>query len=560
MVVRKAGATEWITGGGGGGGSGLPAGYDVEVKATEDLAAGLASATEGVYVSGDISITSQITIVGTQRIKFKGGVTVTCTAALAANAAFSVPAGTKLYIQCDGEWIADCNHTGRLWDNGLSTGFIHSVGRILLLQSVITNTIFGGGNIEELEVDLINGISAWRGFGDPTRCVINHIILQGGGFNTQAILQDFSIGTLTTSGNFRPYTTSLITQYGIKVHDTVINQINAEAPGSLGVWITEGAVLAASDFNGGGIYSSVTTGGASAPIVAGTLSRTVFAGADASNKIIMPGEYRDHRSETSSRYYTAFGVGYNNNPTFDNFSQCKHIGGYTSSTVDMQATCDNNDFIGCEFTGLTIQSGAINNRFTNMYLGNITVPSGADMTFVNCRLGNLTISAGADSLFIGCHIAGTLVNSDGLNSRLIGCHDGTGGGFWGNNDGRIQYKKTSTTGNVKTELFIDASALRLTVASDQSYLCNLRLISQRDQQDYAVFQWLGAVIHNDNGTTTIGNGATATTPDTSLNTGSSLTLDIEADNTNDALAVFVTANAAENWSHKLTVDLVEITN
>ena len=125
---------------------------------------------------------------------------------------------------------------------------------------------------------------------------------------------------------------------------------------------------------------------------------------------------------------------------------------------------------------------------------------------------------------------------------------------------RISYKETATTGNVKTELFIDASALRLAVAIDQSYLCNLRLISQRDQQDYAVFQWLGAVIHNDNGTTTIGNGATATTPDTSLNTGSSLTLDIEADNTNDALAVFVTANAAENWSHKLTVDLVEITN
>jgi len=125
---------------------------------------------------------------------------------------------------------------------------------------------------------------------------------------------------------------------------------------------------------------------------------------------------------------------------------------------------------------------------------------------------------------------------------------------------RISYKEKATTGNTKTELFIDASALRLAVASDQSYLCNLRLISQRDQQDIAVFQFLGATIHNDGGTTTILNGTASSSPDASVGTGSTLTLHIEADNTNDALAVFVTANAGQNWSHKLTVDLVEITN
>jgi len=53
---------------------------------------------------------------------------------------------------------------------------------------------------------------------------------------------------------------------------------------------------------------------------------------------------------------------------------------------------------------------------------------------------------------------------------------------------------------------------------------------------------------------------TAAALDHSVGTGSTLRLDISADNTNNALKLEITANAGENWDHKAILIYSRVTN
>lgn len=126
--------------------------------------------------------------------------------------------------------------------------------------------------------------------------------------------------------------------------------------------------------------------------------------------------------------------------------------------------------------------------------------------------------------------------------------------------GIIEFKPTSTTDATKTQLFIDASALQFELASNDVAQCSLSINCVRDNQDEAHFLVPVFIAKNDGGTTTVSapGELAGLTPHNPTGNGHSLRLDIEPDDTNDAPAIYITANASENWDHKskLTVNLL----
>ena len=149
-----------------------------------------------------------------------------------------------------------------------------------------------------------------------------------------------------------------------------------------------------------------------------------------------------------------------------------------------------------------------------------------------------------------------------MNTRVKGSRNGSD--RWMNNDGRIDFKATSTTDATKTQLFIDASALQFLLASNDVAHCGLKVTCVRDNQNYAVFYVPIFTARNDGGTTTVSAPGTLTdlTPDDdgSSGTGGTLRLDIEADDTNDAPAIYITANASENWDHTAELTALVLNN
>lgn len=140
--------------------------------------------------------------------------------------------------------------------------------------------------------------------------------------------------------------------------------------------------------------------------------------------------------------------------------------------------------------------------------------------------------------------------------------DSSGTLIWSLGLGKAVFKKTSTTDATKTELFLDASSLQLLLWTDDIASISARLISVRDNQDYATFFVPTFTASNDGGTMTVTAPGTIAglTPDDSIGTGSTLTVDIEADNTNNAPSFYVTANASENWDHRLVVTINRLNN
>jgi hypothetical protein len=122
--------------------------------------------------------------------------------------------------------------------------------------------------------------------------------------------------------------------------------------------------------------------------------------------------------------------------------------------------------------------------------------------------------------------------------------------------GRIEYKTISTTDATQTELTI-VGTNRFTLASDQTALVNIRVLAQRDNQDWASFLWLNCVIANDGGVYAITNGTASTTPDQSKGTGSTLTLALDA---SSGLRIRGTAQAAQNWDWKTIIDIISVAN
>ena len=122
--------------------------------------------------------------------------------------------------------------------------------------------------------------------------------------------------------------------------------------------------------------------------------------------------------------------------------------------------------------------------------------------------------------------------------------------------GRISYKTISTTDSTQTELTI-VGTNRFTLADDTTAIVNIKILAQRDNQDWASFQWLGAIIANDGGAYTATNVTASAGPDHSKGTGSSPVIALDAFS---GLRIQVTGNAAENWKWQTEIEFVTATN
>lgn len=103
-----------------------------------------------------------------------------------------------------------------------------------------------------------------------------------------------------------------------------------------------------------------------------------------------------------------------------------------------------------------------------------------------------------------------------------------------------------------TQTAIGAS---LAPTADSTLIANLRLVSRRDNGDWASFQFLGAIANDISGIVTVTNGTTSSAPDNSLNTGSVLRLAVDQ---YGGLRARITAAAGQNWDHSLVIEYLEL--
>ena len=126
-------------------------------------------------------------------------------------------------------------------------------------------------------------------------------------------------------------------------------------------------------------------------------------------------------------------------------------------------------------------------------------------------------------------------------------------------DKRPYIFKGSTTDATETELFVDGvSGQRIGVAQDSSAFV-VAMFSAHNSTDAAenCGGIISQLVYNESGTT-----AALTQDETALlNDGTPLaSLDVEADNTNDAIAIKVTGTAAKTIYYQVTVFVISATS
>ena len=567
-VIKNDGAGGWVVGAAPGGGS-LPPGTTVEVEAGGDLVTELGS-TAGVYLSGDVDVASQIAITAGRYLFVAPGTVITVKAALAANNLFLIDSEIPLTIVCPGSFTVrgESGFTGNYLRGNLTNGIVNIEGTMVLdsaTNDCAADYISGvKGVVEGLEIQLQAATSSQAV--DGNGLYVENMALVAKDTSTGFSLTGITCGTVTMSGTWRSYTSGSITnktalhlQYKASVETLVGKPTNS----GLLIYQTSQSYLGVIvDADSKNMKSAVSIG-SMGPRLVEDRSSILLSDTASSNKVHAPYTSRNWTAVAGAVKYTLLAPGIFLTQTLDNLSKSKFIGGLCAGAITMDTTFADNDIVGHTFdNGLTITAGSANNRFTNVYFASaLTVPAGTASVFTNCRFaGALTISSGADSVFIGCHVASTFTNSDGLNSSVIGCHDGTGGGWWGNNDGRIEYKTTSVTTATTTELFIDATALQFVLASDDGVRFDIEVTGQRDNQEQVSFTALGLMAINNGGTTTLDGAITSGSADRSTQTGTAITLNASADDTNDSIKITV-AHPAENWDFKAVLsNIIKINN
>jgi hypothetical protein len=545
------------------GGGGLPAGYDVEVEAAGNLSAALA-ANNNVYVSGNITISATITISGNKRILFANGVVVTCANALAGNAAIAIPTGTTLAIDSPGSYtlLSQASHTGGILQ-GTPTGYVICTGRMLVdISAAVTCKLTTDllGTIEHVEFAL-GDFASYVFNGDAfnaRQLTINYLLMTGAGTSTSIVISDAHIQNLVTEGAWRTVTAgSLSSTFAIQFDSCTIDKFMSGATLASGIDATWKTVFG----------TVVSESAQSIHLLLGDNSvalncrSTVFAAtendADTQNNVFGPGTFSGFSAQGGGDSLTMVAPGFSAATSLSDMKRCRIIGGHSEGAITLGAQCDNNDIVAHSFNSLTHATTSTNNRYTNCYFEAQTVTATSYTTFVNCFFSStLTVNAGANATFIGCQLPAAVTNNDGLASKFIGCMDATGLPHHANNDGRIVYDSTATTDATQTELLRDGTA-RFTLPADTTAIVNIKILAQRDNQDWASFQWLGAIIANDGGAYTATNVTASAGPDHSKGTGSSLVIALDA---SSGLRIRGTANAAENWKWQTEIEFVTATN
>lgn len=163
-------------------------------------------------------------------------------------------------------------------------------------------------------------------------------------------------------------------------------------------------------------------------------------------------------------------------------------------------------------------------------------------------------ASGTGSLTTGASIA-SAVNSHAFGTAVAAEHHGefgfANGYIAANGDAQfsIAMLRKQTTNNTQTEVFLDGSSARFTVASDVTYGFELHVVARRTDADNESAYWIirGCIDNNGGTTALVGSIAIDTVADDSAGAWS---VTAEADNTNDALVVKVTGATSKtiNWT------------
>jgi hypothetical protein len=121
----------------------------------------------------------------------------------------------------------------------------------------------------------------------------------------------------------------------------------------------------------------------------------------------------------------------------------------------------------------------------------------------------------------------------------------------------IYVLRNSTSNATPTALFLDGASLRLTIASDTTWAFRIIVVARRTDADNesAIYEFYGG-IDNNAGTTALVGSVVATTP---IEDTAAWAVAVTADNTNDALIITVTGEAAKTIRWVATVWTTEVT-
>lgn len=414
----------------GGGGGTLPHGADVEVSdgIQATLVSALSSATIGVYISADLTITSTVTL-PSKNLIIKPGVTITATAAVLATPMFTT--SSEPFISNEEEAFIHCDHTGAIFA-ATGSGFYTQRG-VLSYDCSLGATIgtFSDNCVGDFDTarvtDVANTIAQWYGTFNGRGASFRRIHFTGAGSSCRIFLRGIRALEVELDGAWLAYTSAAGTQSCLKVTDSSVEKvIFSMSTDDHCLNINDGRVGVLEVIPGSSQFAALTSGGLLTSVVPDDAVTIVGNGSSSSTECYGFGNYSALDLEAGSSRLFFFGVGFNASPNgIANLSKSVFLGGYQSTTESLRSSADEVDFVGYQFGNtLTIDSGSTKHRFTNCrFESALTVPSGALCSFVNCRFSNnLTIDNGADSDFTNCEIAGTYTNNDS-GSRIQSCRN-----------------------------------------------------------------------------------------------------------------------------------------
>lgn len=426
----------WKTTPGAAAAAGAPPGYDTEVAAAGDLKTALEGNTS-VYLSGDVTISATIALAGNyRRLKIKPGVVITLQAAgLGAGHAITLTAGGALDIDCDGNYSVDARHTGSFIQGGGTSAKVNGKGEMTFDQSNSSGTPTPfkdiSGSFDRISMTLRNTATTLEGSGGVGSMFVRELNVTGAGTSTSLILEDVASSKFRGLGTWRPYSTSMASDYAVKFNalfgGTVIEAVEwATAVQTIGLWATSLCRV-----------ESVSNAAGGTPIHVRSESELGMSGGAPGNAVVVAGTpttptlYRSIRmtdfiGESASSKHFFIGVSSTASQGIENISNSWFIGGWHKGNFTLQSTASKLRFIGVQFeTGdFSVQAGTADHEFVGCrfdYWGT-NLLSGTNCLFTNCRFDRtFTIDSGAKALFVNCSFAVAPTNSDPEGTRFIGC-------------------------------------------------------------------------------------------------------------------------------------------
>lgn len=233
--------------------------------------------------------------------------------------------------------------------------------------------------------------------------------------------------------------------------------------------------------------------------------------------------------------------------------------------------------IGVENTGYSLEdAGGLNNAniIGNFNFISGTAPATSTNTFIGGNHNRITGSAGAcaavgnynyvlgsNSIVLGRSNTVLKSNSTAIGVNSLASRFGeislSNGRFSANGDSQtsIFVSRCLTTNDVETEVFLDNSSERITVATDSAIAFESLIVAKEASNSNAAGYKISGIIGNNGGTTALVGSIIKTDLGESV---SSWDATIEADDTNDALVIKVTGTSGNNIRWVATTTTSEV--